>query len=82
MQRFLKISFYYFTLYFNRLRYFIFPNFLGKRKYSFKTYPSFENKPFFIGKGSIKIGENCGFGCEVTNFVGIYNTSLFLKKKS
>lgn len=54
--------------FFNKLRYYIWPNLLTKTKVYSETIPQFQQKTFITGKGSVYIGKNCAFGYKPGGF--------------
>lgn len=54
--------------FFNKLRYYIWPNLLTNTKVYSETIPQFQQKTFITGKGSVYIGKNCAFGYKPGGF--------------
>ena len=50
------------------MAYFILPNIFTKAKYSYLSYPDFQQKTLITGKGIITIGKKCGFGYKLGGF--------------
>lgn len=53
---------------YRRLIYFILPNIFTKTKYSYLSFPNFQQKTIISGKGTVVIGEKCGFGYKIGGF--------------
>lgn len=53
---------------YRRLIYFILPNIFTRAKYTYLSYPDFQQKTVITGKGAVTIGENCGFGYKIGGF--------------
>jgi len=67
---------------YRRLIYFIIPNVFTNVKYSFESYPNFQQKTIFSGKGTIAIGEKCGFGYKMGGFWTNGSVEIQARKKS
>ena len=53
---------------YRRLIYFVLPNIFTKAKYSYTSFPKFQQKTIISGKGIVIIGKKCGFGYKVGGF--------------
>lgn len=54
--------------FYNKFRYYIFPNLFSKVKLEMTNLPIFNQKTFLTGLGKVKIGENCSFGTKLGGF--------------
>lgn len=53
---------------YRRLLYFVFPNIFTKARYSYSSFPDFQQKTLITGKGTVTIGQKCGFGYKLGGF--------------
>lgn len=53
---------------YRRLKYFILPNIFTKANYSYLSFPDFQQRTIISGKGTVMIGEKCGFGYKIGGF--------------